>query len=87
MAPPKRLRLDVASTSVSAAILPEMAVDDVPHAVCMYCAPAHTKLRVLAEVTIVSRRGNQHYAVMKCPKCDREYAIPYAVDQNSDEVK
>jgi RNase P subunit RPR2 len=86
MGAPKRLRLDVGGTSLSAFILPEMAVDDVPHAVCKECAPTNTKMKVAAEVTVLYRRHNQHWAIMVCGKCGREYAIPYAVNQNSDEV-
>ncbi len=86
MGAPKRLRLDVGETVLSAFILPDMAVDDVPHAVCKECAPTSSKMKVLAEVTIIQRRANQHYAVMRCGKCGRQYAIPYAVDQNSNEA-
>jgi RNase P subunit RPR2 len=85
MPAPKRLILNVGETQLSAFILPEMAVDDVPHVVCKECAPLKTKMRVEAEVTIIRRRTNQHYAVMTCNVCGRQFAIPYAVNQNSEE--
>lgn len=80
MGAPKRLRVDVGDTSLSAFILPEMAIDDVTHIVCKECAPAQTKMRLSAEVTVMKRSGNQHYAVLTCGRCRRQWAVPYALD-------
>jgi hypothetical protein len=77
MSAPKRVKVDVEGTLISAFVLPEMAVAGLPHVVCKHCAPERTKMKLIAEVKRHSRDGERDIAIFECPRCGRQWAVPY----------
>lgn len=81
MGAPARVILRVSETSVSAFVLPEMREVDARKINCKECAPARTKMRLVAQIILPRAYHYDNYYIFECSRCLRQFAVPFVAEK------